>query len=167
MAKIGQDGNITSACSGVPSGQHVGGGGGEVDQVWARWLHNPCLLGGPLSTGKNQKWPKSGHTGGFECSPQPHGTSPTNYLWRNEREKWDPCMVSSSAERTMGVQLCMCLHGYNSSSPHYKSGNPNALDFTKYCRGVRHIWDSLTTNGLVLCARTAYNLVTISDSLEP
>ena len=28
----------------------------EVAQIWANWLHNPCLLGGPHTKGLNQKW---------------------------------------------------------------------------------------------------------------
>ena len=38
----------------------------EVAHKWARWLHNPCRLGGlPLlqSGGQNQKWPTSGQGG--------------------------------------------------------------------------------------------------------
>ena len=33
---------------------------------WARWLHNPCRLGGPhrfKSGGQNQQWPTSGQGG--------------------------------------------------------------------------------------------------------
>ena len=33
---------------------------------WARWLHNPCRLGGPhrfKAGGHNQKWPTSGQVG--------------------------------------------------------------------------------------------------------
>ena len=33
---------------------------------WARWLHNPCRLGGPhrfRAGGQNQKWPTSGQGG--------------------------------------------------------------------------------------------------------
>ena len=33
---------------------------------WARWLHNPCRLGGPnhfIAGGQNQKWPTSGQGG--------------------------------------------------------------------------------------------------------
>ena len=40
----------------------------EVTRKWARWLHNPYLLGGPqhfragetIRSGNNQKWPKKG-----------------------------------------------------------------------------------------------------------
>ena len=38
----------------------------EVAHKWARWLHNPCRLGGspPLQGGgRNQKWPTSGPGG--------------------------------------------------------------------------------------------------------
>ena len=38
----------------------------EVAHKWARWLHNPCRLGGSPSLqsgGQNQKWPTSGQGG--------------------------------------------------------------------------------------------------------
>ena len=38
----------------------------EVAHKWARWLHNPCHLGGPhrfKGGGQNQKWPTSGQGG--------------------------------------------------------------------------------------------------------
>ena len=38
----------------------------KVAHKWARWLHNPCRLGGspPLqSGGQNQRWPTSGQGG--------------------------------------------------------------------------------------------------------
>ena len=90
----GQGGYITPAARGVPHHFRVGGtitGGPQVGKVatsplppegvptasewaaklevahkWARWLHNPCYLGGspPLqSGGGKQRWPTSGQGG--------------------------------------------------------------------------------------------------------
>ena len=42
----GQGGYITPAASGVPSASQRGAES-EVAHKWARWLHNPCRLGGP------------------------------------------------------------------------------------------------------------------------
>ena len=61
----GQGGYITPAASGVPTASERGAES-EVAHKWARWLHNPCRLGGspPLqSGGQNQKWPTSGQGG--------------------------------------------------------------------------------------------------------
>ena len=41
----GQGGNITPAASEVPSALKRGAES-EVAHKWARWLHNPCRLGG-------------------------------------------------------------------------------------------------------------------------
>ena len=41
-----QDGYITPAAWGVPSASKRGAKS-EVAHKWARWLHNPCRLGGP------------------------------------------------------------------------------------------------------------------------
>ena len=53
--KIGQNGNITSALLGASSAQHREKLRKWLLQpyqigvyIWAEWLHNPCLLGGPL-----------------------------------------------------------------------------------------------------------------------
>ena len=38
----------------------------KVADKWARWLHNPCRLGGPhrfRAGGQNQRWPTSGQGG--------------------------------------------------------------------------------------------------------
>ena len=43
-----------------------GGAESEVAHKWARWLHNPCCLGGPhrfRAGGQNQKWPTNGQGG--------------------------------------------------------------------------------------------------------
>ena len=43
----GQGGYITHAASGVPTASERGAES-EVAHLWARWLRNPCRLGGPL-----------------------------------------------------------------------------------------------------------------------
>ena len=57
------------AAWGVPTASERGGGGAELEVAhkWARWLHNPCRLGGPhrfRASGHNQKWPGS-RQGGY------------------------------------------------------------------------------------------------------
>ena len=42
----GQGGYMTPAASGVPTASERGAES-EVAHKWARWLHNPCRLGGP------------------------------------------------------------------------------------------------------------------------
>ena len=42
----GQGGYITPAASGVPTASERGAES-EVAHKWARWLYNPCRLGGP------------------------------------------------------------------------------------------------------------------------
>ena len=42
----GQGGYITPAAWGVPTTSE-GGAASKVAHKWARWLHNPCRLGGP------------------------------------------------------------------------------------------------------------------------
>ena len=42
----GQGGYITPAAWGVPSASERGAES-KVAHKWARWLHNPCRLGGP------------------------------------------------------------------------------------------------------------------------
>ena len=58
----GQGGYITHAASGVPSASERGAES-EMAHKWARWLHNPCRLGGPLrfrSGGKIRSGPQVG-----------------------------------------------------------------------------------------------------------
>ena len=43
----GKGGYLTPAASGVPSASERGAES-EVAHLWARWLLNPCRLGGPL-----------------------------------------------------------------------------------------------------------------------
>ena len=61
----GPRGYITPATRGIPtaSKRMVES---EVAHKWARWLHNPCRLGGPhrfRAGGQKQKWPTSGQGG--------------------------------------------------------------------------------------------------------
>ena len=63
--KSGQGGYITPAAYGVPTASERGAEL-EVAHKWARWLHNPCRLGGPHSftaRGRNHRWPTSGQGG--------------------------------------------------------------------------------------------------------
>ena len=43
----GQGGYITHTAWGVPTASKRGGAQSQVAHKWARWLHNPCRLGGP------------------------------------------------------------------------------------------------------------------------
>ena len=61
----GQGGYITPAAWGVPTASERGTESGAAHK-WARWLHNPCRMGGspPLqSAGHNQRSPTSGRGG--------------------------------------------------------------------------------------------------------
>ena len=61
----GQNGYMTPATWGVPTASDRGAES-EVAHKWARWLHNPCHLGGPhrfRAGGRNQSWPTSGQGG--------------------------------------------------------------------------------------------------------
>ena len=46
----GQGGYITPAALGVPTASERGAES-KVAQKWAKWLHNPCRLGGPHRLG--------------------------------------------------------------------------------------------------------------------
>ena len=61
----GQGGYITRADWGVRTASQRGAGT-KVAHKWARWLHDPCRMGGPhrfTARGQNQKWPTSGQGG--------------------------------------------------------------------------------------------------------
>ena len=61
----GQGGYITPTAWGVPTASERGAKS-EVAHKGARWLHDPCRLGGPhrfKEGGQNQKWPTSGQGG--------------------------------------------------------------------------------------------------------
>ena len=72
----GQGGYITIAAFGIPTASERGAKS-ELAHKWARWLHNPCRLGGsqPLqSGGQNEKWSTTGQ-GGYitiAASGDPH-----------------------------------------------------------------------------------------------
>ena len=53
---------MTPAACGVPTASERGGES-EVAHKWARWLHNPCRLGGPDrlgAGGRNRSGPQVG-----------------------------------------------------------------------------------------------------------
>ena len=61
----GKGGYINPAAWWVPTASKRGAES-EVAHKWARWLHNPCRLGGPpplQSGGQNHGWPTSGQGG--------------------------------------------------------------------------------------------------------
>ena len=62
--KTGKGGYITPAAWGVPTASERGAES-KVAHKWARWLQNPCRLGGPhrFRAGQNQRWPKTGKGG--------------------------------------------------------------------------------------------------------
>ena len=76
----GQGGYMTPAASGVPTVLERGTKS-EVAHKWARWLHNPCRLGG--SKGQNERWPTSGQ-GGY-IIPAALGTPPLESRGQNQR----------------------------------------------------------------------------------
>ena len=81
----GQGGYITPAAWGVPTASQRGAES-EVAHKWARWLHNPCRLGGPHRFkfgGQNHRWPTSGQ-GGY-ITPAAWGV-PTASEWGAESE---------------------------------------------------------------------------------
>ena len=63
---------MTLAASGVPTALERGAES-EVAHKWARWLHNPCRLGGPYRSkaGARNKWARWLHNscrlGGHYC----------------------------------------------------------------------------------------------------
>ena len=79
---------------------------------WARWLHNPCRLGGPpplQSGGHNHRWPTSGKVA---TSPLPPEGVPTASEWGAKLEvahKWarwlhNPCHLGGSPPLQSGGQ---------------------------------------------------------------
>ena len=61
----GQGGYMTRDAWGVPTATKRGAES-QVAHKWARWLHNPCRMGGSprlQSGGQNQRWPTSGQAG--------------------------------------------------------------------------------------------------------
>ena len=86
----GQGGYLTPAASGIPSASERGAES-EVAHLWARWLRNPCRLGGPLrfrAGGQNQKWPTCGQGGyltpaasGIPSASERGAESEVAHLW--------------------------------------------------------------------------------------
>ena len=84
----GQGGYLTPAASGVPSASERGAES-EVAHLWARWLLNPCRLGGPPrfgAGGQNQKWPSG--QGGY-LTPTASGVPSAS--GRGPNQKWPTC----------------------------------------------------------------------------
>ena len=108
----GHNGNLTPAVSGVPNALHGNnnrngpqtgtistypvsyeasqmlciGTKSELAHLWAHWLPNPCRLGGPQCSARqqSQKWPKNRHSGylsrgGPQC------------FARGQNQKWPTC----------------------------------------------------------------------------
>ena len=81
----GQGGYITRAVWGVPTATKRGAES-MVAHKWARWLYNPCHLGGSLglqSGGHNHRWPKSGQ-GGY-ITPAAWGSPPLQSGGQDQR----------------------------------------------------------------------------------
>ena len=71
----GQGGYITPAAWGVPTASERGSES-EVAHKWARWLHNPCLLGGPSRFRAGGRIRGGPDLGKVATSPLPTGGSP-------------------------------------------------------------------------------------------
>ena len=94
----GQGDYLSPAASGVPSASERGAES-EVAPLSARWLRNPCRLGGPLrfrAGGQNQKWPTCGQGGystpaasGVPSASERGAESEVAHLWA----RWlrNPC----------------------------------------------------------------------------
>ena len=82
----GQGGYITPAASGVPTASERGAES-EVAHKWARWLHNPCRLGGPHhfpAGGRIRSGPQVGKVA--TEPPPPRGSPPLQSGGQNQ--KW-------------------------------------------------------------------------------
>ena len=95
----GPGGYITPAAWGVPTASEWGAES-EVAHKWAKWLHNPCRLGGPhrFRAGQNQKWPTCGQGGyltpaasGIPTASERGAESEVAHLWA----RWllNPCRL--------------------------------------------------------------------------
>ena len=71
----GQSGYITPAAWGVPTASERGAES-EVAHKWARWLHNPCRLGGPDRFRAGGRIRSGPQVGKVATSPLPSGGSP-------------------------------------------------------------------------------------------
>ena len=99
----GQGGYITPAAWRVPTASKRGAES-EVAHKWARWLHNPCRLGGspPLqSGGQNQRWPTSGQGGYITLAAWRVPTASKRGAESEVAHKWarwlhNPCRLGGS-----------------------------------------------------------------------
>ena len=67
----------------------------EVAHKWAKWLHDPCRLGGPhrfRAGGQNQRWPTSGQ-GGY-ITPAASG-GPHRFIAGGQNQKWPTSRVGT------------------------------------------------------------------------
>ena len=71
----GHSGYITPAAWGVPTASERGAES-EVAHKWARWLHNPCRLGGPHRFRAGGRIRSGPQVGKVATSPLPFGGSP-------------------------------------------------------------------------------------------
>ena len=107
----GQGGYITPAAWRVPTASKRGAES-EVAHKWARWLHNPCRLGGsqPLqSGGRNQRWPTSGQGGYITPAAWRVPTASKRGAESEVAHKWarwlhNPCCLGGSPPLQSGGQ---------------------------------------------------------------
>ena len=85
----GQGGYLTPAASGVPSASERGAES-EVAHLWARWLRNPCHLGGPLRFRAGERIRSGPLVGKVTTYPlPPRGSPPLQSGGQNQ--KWPTC----------------------------------------------------------------------------
>ena len=85
----GQGGYLTPAASGIPTASKQGAES-ELAHVWARWLLNPCRLGGPLRFRAGGRIRSGPQVGKLATSPLPYrGAPPLQSGGQNQ--KWPTC----------------------------------------------------------------------------
>ena len=82
----GQGGYITPAAWGVPTASERGAES-EVAHKWARWLHNPCRLGGPHRFGAGGRIRSCPQVGKVATYPLPPRGSPPLHSG-GQNQKW-------------------------------------------------------------------------------
>ena len=85
----GQGGYVTPAASGIPSASERGAKS-EVAHLWARWLRNPCRLGGPHRFRAGGKITSGPLVGKVATSPLPYRGSPPLQSG-GQNHKWPTC----------------------------------------------------------------------------
>ena len=80
---------MTPAASGVPSASERGTES-EVAHLWARWLRNPCRLGGPLRFRAGDRIRSGPLVGKVATQPLPPGGSPPLQSG-GQNQKWPTC----------------------------------------------------------------------------